>query len=247
MKDFSPIVNPNLPTDKVRHIVASGEYTQYINELNNCGISVLTTQICNEILPAVRSHADMVFAYLGNARYIIEKSQKNLKKELDNIGLFTEFDDVSLCNNYPDDIKLNSCIICDKILTGKKNTFDLCSDKYKVIKVPQGYAKCSVCVINENSIITDDESIYNACIAYDMDVLLIRKGSVQLNGFDYGFIGGCCGKISADTIAFCGDITTHADYAKIKSFLSERNIFALSLGRGKLTDIGSLLPITQQI
>ena len=81
MKDFSPIVNPNLPTDKVRHIVASGEYTQYINELNNCGISVLTTQICNDILPAVRSHADMVFAYLGNARYIIEKSQKNLKKE----------------------------------------------------------------------------------------------------------------------------------------------------------------------
>ena len=33
----------------------------------------------------------------------------------------------------------------------------------------------------------------------------------------------------------------------LTGFIEERNIFALSLGRGKLADIGSLLPITQQI
>ncbi len=247
MIGFTLVKNPNLPTDKVFHIVASGEYPQYINELEKCGINILLTDGCNDILPALKYHADMLFSYLGNGEFLIEKSQNLFKEKLVNLGLFALNDDIELNEKYPGDIAMNACIIGDKVICAKKGVQPALKIGRELIEVNQGYSKCSVCVVDENSLITDDESIFNACKSFGLDVLIVSKGSVKLKGFDYGFIGGCCGKISDDTIAFCGDLNTHNDAEKIKSFLCERNIYPVSLGAGFLTDIGSLMPVTQQI
>ena len=245
MSKFISIYNPNLPAGKVKHVVVSGEYPQFIDELESCGITAVTTEACTDIMPSVQHHADMLFSYLGNGEYLIEKSQLKLKEELDKLKGFTCKDTVSLNAKYPNDILLNSCIIGDIAICCKKNVHPAYREKFKIVEVSQGYSKCSVCVVDENSIITDDESVYSGCKNTDIDVLLVRKGSVLLNGFNYGFIGGCCGKISYDYIAFCGDIDTHCDASKIKSFLKFRNINYISLGKSELTDIGSILPITQ--
>ena len=85
-----------------------------------------------------------------------------------------------------------------------------------VINVNQGYSGCSVCVINDSAIITDDESIFTAAQNFLNDVLLIQKGSIRLNGYNYGFIGGCCGKISKNKLStqdfrqeFTGGVCVH--------------------------------------
>ncbi len=245
MSEFASLINPNLPTSKVCHVVMSNENPQFVKESVHLGINVLPTEQCNDVLPAVNRHADMLFSYLGGGKYLIEKSQTKLKSELDRLSGFTCKDCVSLGPNYPDDILLNTCIIGNLAICCKKNIHPAFKESFEIIEVPQGYSKCSVCVVDKHSIITDDKSIYNACKGHNIDALLIRKGSVRLNGFDYGFIGGCCGKISEDTIAFCGNLDTHCDALKIKSFLSERNVTYISLGKLELTDIGSILPITQ--
>ncbi|MBQ3498898.1 MAG: hypothetical protein IJA87_07205 [Clostridia bacterium] len=247
MIDFEPVKNPNLPKGRVLHVVASGQYPHFVKELEKCGVDVLITDSCPDIISSLRYHADMLFAYLGNRQFVIEKTQNCLKKRLESLGFFSLNKSVSLGNIYPNDIALNACIIDDKVVCGKEGVHTAIKNNRDIIEVSQGYAKCSVCVVDENSLITDDVSIYKACISVGLDVLLVSKGSVDLDGFDYGFIGGCCGKISEDTMAFCGDLNTHSDCAKIKSFLSLRNVYPISLGSGKLTDIGSLLPITQYI
>lgn len=246
MMGFEPIVNPNLPSDKVVHIVVNGEYPQFIKELEKCGLNVLVTEACADILPALRCHADMLFSNLGNGEFLIEKSQTVLKDKLRKLNFFTAYNDIELGKTYPDDIALNACIIGNKVICGKKGVHTAIKNNRDIIEVNQGYAKCSVCVVDENSLITDDESIYDACISNGLDALMVNKGSVIISGFDYGFIGGCCGKISDDTIAFCGDLDTHDDADRIKSFLRERGIYPVSLGMGYLTDIGSLLPVTQR-
>lgn len=246
MIGFEPVINPNLPSDKVMHIVVNSEYPQFIKELEKCGLKVLITEACDDILPSLRCHADMLFSNLGNGKFLIEKSQSILSDKLNKINFLTEYNYVELGKTYPDDIALNACIIGNKVICGKKGVHTAIKKNRDLIEVNQGYAKCSVCVVDENSLITDDESIYDACISNGMDVLLIRKGSVILKGFGYGFIGGCCGKIADDTIAFCGDLDTHDDADRIKSFLRERGVYTVSLGTGHLTDIGSLIPVTQR-
>ena len=113
------------------------------------------------------------------------------------------------------------------------------SQTLEIIHVPQGYTKCSTLIIDENSIITSDIGIYNSCYS-KLDVLLIEKGHIKLQGFDYGFIGGASGRIG-DTIIFNGDITKHPDYEKIAAFIESRNLKIKYFTEYPLEDIGSII------
>ena len=118
----------------------------------------------------------------------------------------------------------------------------------ELIPVKQGYAKCSLCIVSENAVITADEGLaYTLCRA-GLDVLKIIPGCIRLPGYGYGFIGGCCGKLDAATMAFAGDPLTHPDGKKILSFMERHGVKPRNLlGQGeKLIDIGSILPVMQE-
>ena len=115
-------------------------------------------------------------------------------------------------------------------------------ENLKIINANQGYTKCSTCIVNENAIITSDKSIYKSC-RNEMDVLLIRKGYIELPGTDYGFIGGSSFKYNRNTLVFTGNIELHPDYESIKSFAQNHNVELLSLTENTMIDIGSIIPI----
>ncbi len=245
MTDYSFIVNPNLPVKKVMHAIVSPQYPQVITALKEAGIVPVAVSSCDRVLYPLRNHSDMLFSYLGNGYFAVEQGQRILSQTLKNLGFKCCCDDIQLSQEYPQDIPLNFCIMGEFIICKSDNTPGLFRQRKTVINVKQGYAKCSCVPINENSLITDDFSIYNAAINFGIDALLVKKGSVTLQGFDTGFIGGCCGKLADDILAFCGDITKHSDYMQINSFLRERNVYPYSLFDGDLIDIGSIIPITQ--
>lgn len=245
MRAFDFILKPNLPDRPVGRVIINREYPQAAQALKKFGIEPLLTDGCADILPALSNHADMLFSYLGNGEFLIEKSQTKLNQQLKSIGMNC-VDTAELLADYPNDVLLNSCVIGGKVICSEKNTHRKILDNKTVINVKQGYAKCSCAVVDETSIITDDESICSAALRNGIDALLVSKGDVILNGFKYGFIGGCCGKIAPDVLAFCGDIRTHRDYERIQSFLASKRITPVSLFGGKLIDIGSIIPITVQ-
>ena len=126
------------------------------------------------------------------------------------------------------------------------------------IDVPQGYTRCCCLPVDDRSFITSDHGIARALAPYDVDVLLIERGHIALPGFDYGFIGGCCGHIMtmpADTssdssvtnapadnvIVFNGDLTIHPDHQKIIDFIETRGIKPVWFEGEPLMDIGSIL------
>jgi len=146
---------------------------------------------------------------------------------------------------YPDDIGLNAAIFGEYLICNIKYTNDKIlkyakKNKKNVIDVRQGYAKCSICVVDEKSIITSDEPIYKKAILNDIEALLINSGHINLNGYDYGFIGGCSGLIDKNKLAFTGDIKQHPDYINIKNFCEGRGVEIISLSGKKLYDYGSL-------
>ncbi len=246
MNCFEFVADPNLPAKRVNRVVISPEYPQVAAALNGMGIEALTVTLCSDLQPAVQGHADMLFAYLGCGNFAAEKSQKKLVNQLNELGL-CEKGTVVLKEKYPHDIALNSCILGRRVLCNSLFTCPEIVHGREVIDVRQGYAKCSCVVVDENSIITDDPSVNAAALKSGIDVLLVGKGDVVLDGMNYGFIGGCCGKIAPDTLAFCGDASTHGDYQQIVSFLKQRSVNICSLFGGKLLDIGSIIPITQII
>ncbi|MBP5166071.1 MAG: hypothetical protein ILP09_02280 [Oscillospiraceae bacterium] len=116
-------------------------------------------------------------------------------------------------------------------------------DGRKIINVKQGYAKCSVCVIDEKHIISDDPGIYSACEKNGIECLYVRKGGILLDGFDHGFIGGSCFKANKNIVAFTGSLKKHPDEYIIMKYLEKLGIETVFLTNEPCFDVGSIIPL----
>ena len=68
---------------------------------------------------------------------------------------------------------------------------------------------------------------------------------IQLDGYDYGFIGGCCGFIDKNTLVFSGNVKLHKNYEDIKAFAGNYKVDVVSLSNEMLYDIGGILPVKE--
>ena len=219
-----------------------------IKKLNESGINTLVINDSPFLPEPVKSHADLQLLHMGN-NVIFCQNEHLFLGESEQKFSFNKIKEKT-GNKYPEDVRLNCAVIGDKIICNVKTVSkDILEyayiNNYKVINVNQGYAKCSVCVLNENAIITDDESIFRATQNFLNDAELISKGSIVLKGYNYGFIGGCSGKIDKKKIAFNGRLESHKDYNKIIDIIQRNNIEVVELCNSPLTDIGGILPLIE--
>lgn len=242
------IEKPNLPQGRVTLAAISAQAGDSIKKLNNLGIKTIGIKPYNALPDPVNSHADLQILHMGINDIFCQnehlctgefKSNFNIKKIQALAG-----------NSYPDDVRLNCAIIGNKIICNTKTIAREILEYAElngltIINVNQGYTKCSICIINDNAIITDDKSIYSAAGKFLNDALFISKGSIGLNGYGYGFIGGCCGKIDKNKIVFNGAIESHKDYKQIIDFLSRNSIECIELHQNPLYDIGGILPLCE--
>ena len=243
------IVKPNLPEGRVSALICGGLNERLTDFLKGRGIEIFYTVPNKSADRAVAEHADLSVLYLGEGRIIIDRGQPELIEGLRISGFLVSQTEKNVEGLYPDDCILNHAVVGDFII-GKRKIFDTTvarlTNDLEIINVNQGYCKCSVLVVDGNSIITDDESVYVNASKKGIDSLLISKGDVSLDGHEYGFIGGASGKISHNEILFFGDITLHRDYERIRAFLSVRGMEIISLDF-PLTDFGGIIPIKENI
>lgn len=246
-----PLKTPNLPKSKVTYAAVSDYSPLLLKKLEELNIKALITQRSNCLSSEICYHSDMLLLNFAEGVVLIDESQKNNIVNYLTMGYRAEFLKNRVMSLYPTDSLLNTVVIGDKIIcnpdTADKQILEFAAKAdYKLISVNQGYTKCSVCVVNDNAIITDDESIYNACSKKGIDTLYISKGSVKLDGYDYGFIGGCTGLIDKNKLLFNGDINYHKDCNKIIDFLNTYNVYPVIIENEPLYDIGSILPLCEE-
>jgi hypothetical protein len=97
--------------------------------------------------------------------------------------------------------------------------------------------------VDNRSFITADAGLASALESQGAVVLKIKPGSILLPGFDYGFIGGCSGRIG-NTIFFFGNIKMHSDYSGIKDYIMQHNSkIEILCDNMPLTDIGGFVEV----
>lgn len=240
-------IKPNLPENDVILAAIGYKYTEIISALNKLGISTFTVQK-NITLPAyLDAHADLSMMHFSEK--ILYFDNRILAGELEQFfryELIGEFGG----KEYPKDCLLNTVrignnLICNEKYISKNILNAALQDELNIINVNQGYSKCSVCVLNDNAIITDDISIYKSAQNFLNDILLIEKGSIGLEGTNYGFIGGCSGKLGKNKLAFTGKVESHSNHNEIIDMLDKHNITAIELTDKRLYDIGSIIPLLE--
>lgn len=249
---FLPLENPNLPSGKVGHVAVSDYSPRLIEYLEKNNITTIVTTPSKNLDDRICYHTDMLMLNIGKGKIIADESQSSLIVKYLTIGYRVEYLNKKVNSPYPNDSLLNVAVIGDKLICNPKTTIPYIlnlADEYgyKLISANQGYVKCSVCIVNQNALITDDESVYKASQLNEIDSILISKGSVELKGFDYGFIGGCTGLIDENKMLFNGDINYHKDCTKIIDFLNKHNVKPVIIESQPLTDIGGIIPLTEKI
>lgn len=142
---------------------------------------------------------------------------------------------------YPADTAYNIARVGKHIFANTKFAEPLIIDYYLkcgfiIHHINQGYAKCSMCIADEQTVITEDRGIYKTLKNIpDIHTLLIDSGSVSLSGYDCGFIGGCSGLING-TVVFIGKIPP-----AVRDFLSIRHIPWFEASCTGLIDYGSII------
>ena len=143
---------------------------------------------------------------------------------------------------YPSDIALNALkignLICGKLKYVAKEIIEYAKALgFQLIDVKQGYSACSTLVLDDDTVVTADKSIYNALAKAGKRVVLISQGDIKLDGYDYGFIGGASCVID-DTVYFFGDIKKHKDYEKIYSEIARLKMKEKSISCEDVFDFG---------
>ncbi|MBE7046840.1 MAG: hypothetical protein E7396_05425 [Ruminococcaceae bacterium] len=241
---------PHLPFTNPRAVIinpnVNSEIISFFKERN---IDIIYSKKAECINSSVAYHPDIQIAHIDDRLYVSAPEFFDYYKEkLSLYGVNVLRGNRSIQSNYPDDIAYNVLRVGETSFAKNKYTDEVClfhlnSLNIKIIDVAQGYAKCNVCVIDKNSIITSDASIYKMAKENNVDALLISPGDIKLSGFEYGFIGGASFMLNKNTLCFLGDISHHKDYDKILDFVKKRSIDVLIISREKAEDFGSVILI----
>ena len=243
------LLTPNLPTQKVKICAVSSQYNNIIRALEKLHIHSLPIPSATLLPTAISHHPDMLLYHLGGRKILVGINHPEIIQQLTQWG-FTLSLSTPLGSNYPYDCLLN-CARVGNILFANTQSCERTileyakQQKLQVMHIAQGYTKCSTAVVSSRAIITADSGIHKAAQRAGLYSLLIRPGYISLPGYNYGFIGGCCGLLAPDILAFTGQVKYHPDFYDIRSFCTKAGVKILPLLSGPLVDTGSILPLIE--
>lgn len=236
-------VEPNLPESPVTRVFASKLLDRFIcDELLSLGVTPVFVNETPNVSSELRFHPDIL---LTNVKKGVWLTEKGGEQTFDFCKIIKSGE--TLAEKYPADCLFNAVICENTLLCGKNASKSLFSSPAfsEIILVKQAYAKCSVIILDKNSFITSDASIYKALQNAHKNVLKVTNAGVLLRGYSCGLIGGCAGKLDGNLLGFTGKIEAHVDYNKMRSFCENLGISLVSLSKAPLYDYGGLLPVTQ--
>lgn len=226
-------------------LAIGGRYRTQLDEaLRRHNVEVIWLPDNPNVDERLAGHADLCIFSAGNIVVATKSAYSHIVNQLTSgIQLFE-----STCTqepSYPADAALCACCTGKYIICNPKTVDPLILEhaNAKLITVNQGYTNCSVCVVSDNAIVTADDVIASRAAQAGMDVLKISPGHINLEGFDYGFIGGASFPLDRNRIAFTGRLSEHPDEARIMAFLEQHDVEPVFLTRTPIFDIGGAVTL----
>ena len=110
----------------------------------------------------------------------------------------------------------------------------------EIIAVKQGYVRCSLVALPNNSFITSDRGIEKSLKKHMLEVLYVDPSPTWLDGFEHGFFGGVCG-IFENKLFICGSLNYFQEKDTIKQFASRAGLQLVELYEGPPADVGTII------
>ncbi len=189
-------------------------------------------------------HPDMLIADLCGTLFVHREYTKG-QEILSSLGVPFRISETAVGKMYPKDVALNCFCIGDLLFANKKAVSETVrtwaqTNGKTLLPVSQGYAKCAT-VIAGGAIASADKGIVNEAQNAGIPALLLPSCHIDIETYDTGFLGGCCGLLDANTIGFFGKIENYPAYDELNAFFSTRGVEMLSLSEKSLFDFGGMV------
>ncbi len=215
--------------------------------LRSKGYRLIEIKKTDAVYDAVSSHGDIYLCKICDELVVAPEQYPLIKEELLLSRAKFTLGASSLGHKYPKNVNYNAAQMGGYLIHNTNHTDHVILNKAKefeleLIHVKQGYTKCSLVIIDDKTAITSDRGLAAILKKYDLEILLISPGHVDLTGFPYGFLGGAAGRVG-DEIIFNGNLSAHLDYQIIKEFIQQRGLQVTYFEEYPLEDIGSIIQL----
>ncbi|BFL71874.1 MAG: hypothetical protein E7D92_02565 [Anaerococcus sp.] len=212
------------------------EFKDFLNKNNFSWIETIDNP---NLDTRIADHPDLTIFKLDNRSLVVDKNMVDFYKELIKNQDIISGQEVG--NIYPKDAIYNIYKGSDYYIhndhTESHIETYMKNNNYKYLYIKQGYTRCSIVPMGDK-ILTSDYGIYKR-LKNKIEVVLLKKESIPLDGFYNGFLGGCCGFFE-NTLLFNGNIERLNSYEIIKNEAKKSNI-RLLYPSCSLVDTGSIL------
>lgn len=242
--------NPFIPLRDADLVIIDGRVPkEAIEKIESLNIKVIPTIPCQEVAAPISYHPDIVIHPINHKTIIVAPNVFEYYSDvLSKTGIRVIKGEKELKKEYPADIAYNvgrvdNLAIHNFKYTDEKLIYYLEKEGLEFLNVKQGYTKCSIAIVDRKAVITSDYPIYKKLTEIGIDVLLIEAGYIRLDGYPYGFVGGTCGNLSREIVAFSGKFLYHPAKNEITNFLKKYNKKVLWLSDENVTDIGTIISL----
>ncbi len=143
---------------------------------------------------------------------------------------------------YPASACYNAIVTDNYLIHNSKITDQAIIETFKLkmqIHVNQGYTRCNLLPLNNETFITSDRGIEKVLLNEGLQVLFVDPSPVVLKGQKHGFFPGCCGTLG-NQVLIAGSLKYHPQQEEIVSFIASLGMSVKELFDGKLMDVGSI-------
>ncbi len=229
-------------------VIVDGQIDDEIyNNLKKLNLEIIKTIRCKEVDQSIAYHPDIAIHPINHNTLMIAPNVFDYYEDkLDGLDIKLIKGEKKLESLYPNNIaynvgRLSGLAIHNFKHTDEKLKYYLEKENLDFLNINQGYTKCSLAVLDEETAITADIPMYEKLTKLGYDILLIDPGHIKLEGQNYGFIGGTSGNLSKDEFMLSGSINEHPNKKEILNFISKNNKKIIILSEKKIRDIGTII------
>jgi len=192
---------------------------------------------------SISGHPDIFLCKVNDTLIASPNIPESYKIKIASSGIKMKTGSKGVGMKYPDSAVYNAVVDENLIIHNQIYTDQAIRDATEhmlKISVNQGYTRCNLLALGNNTFITSDIGIYYALKKHDLLVLYVIPENIILPGFNSGFFGGACG-IFDDRVIINGNLDYYPDGKKVRIFLKKLKLKTVELYKGPLFDGGSIL------
>lgn len=234
VEDLSPEIKPLIITDKKLPLPAKNTLKSFAN------LQFLQTE--EMVYKSISGHPDIFMCQGSEGIVAAPALPHEIRVHLGYAGVKVFYGNSDPGKTYPDSARYNAVVTAELIIHNLKITDPAILEAFpgrKHLHVNQGYTRCNLIPLNNDTFITSDKGIEKVLIAEGKEVLFVDPHPIRLKGQKHGFFPGCCGVLN-DELLISGSLSFHPDKEQIEDFIHKSGFQIRELFHGELTDVGGI-------